>query len=133
MHWSCLLRAAGVCTPFVAALSLAACAASPDTTPTYRAVDRGLRWQCQDAPDLDICVQQRYLALQERRRRVLLQNECAVTRGWRTREHDSLQCRMAPAPQTLTCRSLLGVLNCTLQDDPLTTFDARALASEPLH
>src|SRR5450432_3757346 len=99
MHRSFFLPAARGRTALVAALSLAACATSPDTTPTYLAVDRGLRWQCQGAPDLGICVQQRYLALQERHRRVLVQNECAVTRGWRTREHDSMQCRTAPAPQ----------------------------------
>jgi hypothetical protein len=133
MHRQLFLATARVCIALVAALALAACATHPDATPTYLAVDRGLHWQCHDSPDPGICVQQRYLALQERHRRVLLQNECAVTRGWRTRDHDSLQCRTAPAPQTLTCRSLLGVLTCTLDDDPPTAVDSRTLASGPSH
>ena len=118
MHQPSCLPTPQVLFAVIAALGLAACATGPDTKSTYLAVDRGLRWQCQDAPAPGTCVQQKYLALQERHRRVLLQNECAVTRGWRTREHDSLQCRTAPAPQTLTCRRLLGVLTCTLDDEP---------------
>ena len=54
---------------------------APDVQPTDEALDRGLRSKCQDSPDRDICVRQRFLARQQRGRRQLTLNECAVTYG----------------------------------------------------
>ena len=59
----------------------AGCAVAPDVQPTDEALDRGLRSKCQDSPDRDICVRQRFLARQQRGRRQLTLNECAVTYG----------------------------------------------------
>jgi hypothetical protein len=100
----------------IAAAALAGCAAGPETTPTYEALERGFRWQCEASPEPDICVRQKFLALQERRGRQLVLNECAVSRGWAGREHDNAPCRSAPQPQTIVCRELLGTMTCTIAD-----------------
>jgi hypothetical protein len=102
---------------WLAAVTLAGCAAAPDVQPTYAALDRGFRSQCQDAPDREICVRQKFLALQERRRRQLALNECAVKYGWTARTHWGAQCRNAPEPQKVVCRTLFGTMTCTIADD----------------
>ncbi|HEY2190448.1 MAG TPA: hypothetical protein VGH48_17975 [Caldimonas sp.] len=88
----------------------------PETAATYEAYERGFRWQCEAWPEPDVCVRQKFLALQERRSRQLVLNECAVNRGWAGREHDNAQCRSAPEPQTIVFRELLGTMTCTVAD-----------------
>jgi hypothetical protein len=100
----------------IAASALAGCAAGPETAPTYEALERGFRWQCEASPEPDVCVRQKFLALQERRARQVALNECALNRGWAGREHDSAQCRSAPQPQTIVCREWLGTMTCTIAD-----------------
>jgi len=96
---------------------LPGCAVGPDVTPTYEALERGLRWQCQGSPDADLCARQKYLDLQERRRRQLLLNECAVSYGWTPRERRSDECRNALEPQTIECRHVFGTMTCTIAED----------------
>ena len=70
----------------LAASTLQGCAAAPDTVPTYEALERGFRWQCQTSPEPDVCVHHKFLALQERRARQLTLNECAIAYGRAPRE-----------------------------------------------
>ena len=97
--------------------TLAGCAAAPEVKPTYEALERGFRWQCEDAPDPQVCVHHKFLALQERRARQLTLNECAVTYGFVARARQGEGCRNAPEPETIECRTLLGSMTCTIADD----------------
>ena len=101
----------------LAASTLQGCAAVPDTVPTYEALERGFRWQCQTSPEPDVCVHHKFLALQERRARQLTLNECAIAYGRAPRAKQDAQCSDAPAPQTIACRKLFGTTTCTIVDD----------------
>jgi len=109
--------ALGFIAGWLAALALSGCAVAPGTTPTYEALDRGFRWQCEGSPDPDVCVRHKYLALQERRARQLTLNECAVTYGMVARARQAEPCRNAPEPQAIECRTLLGTMTCTIGQD----------------
>jgi len=101
----------------LAAATLQGCAVAPDVAPTYEALERGFRWQCQASAEQDICVHHKFLALQERRARQLMLNECAVSHGWVAREHQGAGCGEAPAPQAIECRKVFGTMTCTIADE----------------
>jgi hypothetical protein len=107
----------GVTLALLAAATLAGCAAAPEVRPTYEALERGFRWQCEGSPDPGICVHHKFLALQERRARQLTLNECAVSYGWVARARQGEQCRNAPEPQKIECRTLFGTMTCTIADE----------------
>jgi hypothetical protein len=76
----------------LAAATLQGCAVAPDIAPTYDALERGFRWQCQASAEQDSCVHHKFLALQERR-------------------------RDAPAPQAIDCRKVFGTTTCTIAEE----------------
>jgi hypothetical protein len=106
-----------IAAALLAAATLQGCAVAPDIAPTYEALERGFRWQCQDSVDQDICVHHKFLALQERRARQLTLNECAVSYGWVARAKQGAACRDAPAPQAIECRDVFGTMTCTIADE----------------